>query len=283
MAHTDAFYESIGKNSIFRKNFLCPEGSARAAVILVHGICEHCDRYGYVIGQLNQNQIDVYAFDHPGHGRSSGKKGLMSYEQSFEIIDHIRQELTSDHPDLPVFLYGHSMGGAIVICDAYQNPAGLCGCVITSPGLGFQQSIPSFMLSILKKLALLFPSFTIRNAISSHLLSHDPEVNYAYAHDPLVHNKISLQLGVDLFSSADKIMHEKKPFPLPALLLQGAADGIVSSEASKQFASFSGNQVEYHEIPNGFHELHNEPERDLYLKIIADWITNKANEATRRC
>lgn len=277
MTHTDEFYESINMDSVFRKNYRCDENSAIAAVILVHGICEHCDRYAYVIERLLAQGIDVYTFDQPGHGRSSGKKGQLSYDQTLKIIDHIKQERLADSPDIPVFVYGHSMGGAIAIQYGYKYPKGLTGCIITSPALGLKKAIPQKAIPIMAAAARIIPGIILRNMIENGLLSHDETVNEAYGQDPMVHNKISLRLGVDLVSYADRIMQEQATFPVPAILLQGAEDGIVDPASSARFAGFAGPGIEYHEIPGGFHELHNEPERDQYLDLILTWIKNCIN------
>lgn len=278
MTHTGEFYESINMDSVFRKNYHCDENAARAAVILVHGICEHCDRYAYVIERLLAQGVDVYTFDQPGHGRSSGKKGHLSYDQTLKIIDHIKHERLAESPDTPIFVYGHSMGGAIAIQYGYKYPKGLKGCIITSPALGLKKAIPQKAIPVLAAAARIFPGVTLRNMIENGLLSHDATVNESYQQDPMVHDRISLRLGGDLISCADRIMQEKAPFPVPAILLQGAEDGIVDPASSARFARFAGPEIEYHEIPGGFHELHNEPERDQYLDLILNWIKNSINE-----
>jgi alpha-beta hydrolase superfamily lysophospholipase len=278
MTHIDEFYESINSDSVFRKNYLCDDNSARAAVILVHGICEHCDRYAYVIERLLAQRVEVYTFDQPGHGRSSGRKGQLSYDQTLKIIDHIKHEILADSPDLSVFVYGHSMGGAIAIQYGYKFPDSLKGCIITSPALGPKKAIPQKAIPILATLARIAPGITLRNVIEIELLSHDPTVNEAYEQDPMVHNKISLRLGADLVLYADRIMQEQAAFPVPAILLQGAQDGIVDPASTARFARFAGSEIEYHEIPEGFHELHNEPERDQYLDLILNWINNNIDE-----
>lgn len=278
MTHTDEFYESINTDSVFRKNYRCDGASARAAVILVHGICEHCDRYAYVIERLLAQGIEAYTFDQPGHGRSSGKKGHLSYDQTLKIIDHIKQERLADSPDIPVFVYGHSMGGAIAVQYGYKYPENLNGCIITSPALGLKKAIPQKAIPVLATVARIVPGVTLRNMIENGLLSHDPTVNEAYGQDPMVHNKISLRLGIDLVSYADRIMKERKTFPVPAILLQGAEDGIVDPAAAALFAAFGGPKIEYHEIQGGFHELHNEPERAQYLDLILNWINKTIHD-----
>ena len=87
----------------------------RAAVVIVHGLCEHQGRYDYFADKLHAAGIGTYRFDHRGHGRSEGERTY--YSDFNEILDDVNvfvDMAIEEHPDIPVFLLGHSMGGFAV-------------------------------------------------------------------------------------------------------------------------------------------------------------------------
>ena len=88
---------------------------ARAAAVIVHGLCEHQGRYDYLADLFHQAGIGTYRFDHRGHGRSEGERTY--YDDFNELLDDtnvVVDMAIADNPDLPVFLIGHSMGGFTV-------------------------------------------------------------------------------------------------------------------------------------------------------------------------
>ena len=90
--------------------------ASRAAVVLVHGLGEHCGRYEHVAQAFVSDGLYVLGFDQRGHGRSPGKRGLIpSYDQPLEDLTVALERAQADAPSLPLFLYGHSLGGLEVL------------------------------------------------------------------------------------------------------------------------------------------------------------------------
>lgn len=89
----------------------------KGGIILVHGLGEHSGRYGKLIKMVNDAGFAVYAFDWLRHGKSGGKRGHATIEQTMEIIDEIIGEI-EEKP----FLFGHSLGGLTVVRYAETRP-----------------------------------------------------------------------------------------------------------------------------------------------------------------
>ncbi|MGA1023892.1 MAG: alpha/beta fold hydrolase, partial [Aquiluna sp.] len=92
--------------------FTWKSASPRAQLLLMHGLGEYSERYltyySELIPKLNQQGIDVYAFDLPGHGRTAGERGLVDVNQGVALHLQARSRLPVG---LPTVLYGHSLGG----------------------------------------------------------------------------------------------------------------------------------------------------------------------------
>ena len=86
-----------------------------ALIAIVHGLSDHLDRYEYVSGFFNKKKIVVLGMDYQGHGKSSGKRGHVgSFNLLMSNVENLLIEARLRYNDLPLFLYGHSLGGNIV-------------------------------------------------------------------------------------------------------------------------------------------------------------------------
>jgi len=96
-----------------------PDGDVRGVVQVLHGMAEHSSRYARLAGALTGAGFAVYAHDHRGHGRTGGDDdhGYLADERGWQcLVDDARAVTalaTEEHPGLPVFLLGHSMGSVV--------------------------------------------------------------------------------------------------------------------------------------------------------------------------
>lgn len=246
----------------------------KASVLLVHGLGEHSGRYAHVAAHFNRRGYHLAAFDLPGHGKSVGTRGhIASYPLVTDLISELLAETRRRNPGLPVFLYGHSLGGSYVLYYALTCAAEVEGMIVTSPGLGTRNPVPRWKLALGRVLYKLAPSFTMDNGLDVDGLSHDPAVARAYRDDPLVHPKVSARLGLDLLEIGKWIAGHSEKYPgLPLLLMQGSADPIVDPEKTRRFAESVTGEVSFRMWPGLYHEMHNEPQHGDVLDAMTDWL-----------
>ncbi|MDP3450354.1 MAG: alpha/beta hydrolase, partial [Anaerolineaceae bacterium] len=176
-------------------------------------------------------------------------------------------------PGLPVFIYGHSLGGNLTLYYCLtQNPQ-IKGAIVTSPGLATAAPVPPVKLALGKLMYNLMPAMQMDNGLLRSGLSRDPEVEKIYSNDPLVHPKISARLALDLINNGKFIIDHAAEFPIPLLLMQGTGDYIVNPPMTKTFANAAPlSKITFKEWDGYYHELHNEPEKAQVLKTITDWL-----------
>jgi alpha-beta hydrolase superfamily lysophospholipase len=248
----------------------------RGVVALVHGLGEHSGRYKHVAQVLNQAGYAMIGFDLPGHGKSEGKRGHSSAGEIFENIDRLLLEAGKRGQGAPRFLYGHSMGGNLVLGYAQACHPPIQGVIATSPGLATGEPVPGWKMAIVKTMGRFAPAVTVANGLDRENLSRDPSVIQAYNSDPLVHDQISSGLGFDLLKLGQSTMARAADFPLPLLLVQATGDHIVSGEMIKTFAdSVPTEKVTYKVWDGLFHETHNEPEKEEVLRYMVGWMDSK--------
>lgn len=258
------------------KLFLCEwatDNSPKGVVCLVHGLGEHCGRYAHVASKLTESGYSVIAIDLPGHGKSEGKRGhIRSYKTLQQDIDLLISEAVKRYPDIPCYLYGHSLGGNLVLNYALGNDLRLTGIISTSPWLKLSFQPKSLVLLIGKILDKIWPSFTQSNGLNANGLSHKSEVAEAYINDPYVHDKISVRLFNRANVHGLLAIKKASQCKLPILLMHGSADPITSPKASHQFAENAGTICTYKEWEDLYHELHNEYNSEEVIQYIIDWM-----------
>jgi alpha-beta hydrolase superfamily lysophospholipase len=249
-----------------------PDQPVRGVIVLVHGLGEHCGRYRHVAQIFNQNGYAVIASDHAGHGQTGGKRGHVdSYECFFEELDTLLNRSRENYANLPLFLYGHSLGGSIVLAYLLNRKPAVTGAIVTSPGIKLV-SDPGVMLVFGKILNRLVPSTALNNGLDVQGLSRDPQIIEAYKNDPLVHPWISARLAIQLIETGEWIRENGNQLKIPILLLHGNADKLTAVEGSRELAQKNPEYITYVEWEGGYHELHNEPDKDRVFEVILNWL-----------
>lgn len=254
-----------------------PESQPVGVVNLVHGLGEHSGRYHHLAGALVGAGFALVSFDLRGHGCSGGPRGhAPSHELVFEDIDSLLRESARRYPGVPSFLYGHSLGGNLVLNYGLRRQPGLAGVIATSPWLRLAFAPPAWKVMIGRLMDRLVPRFTLPSGIDPVDLSHDPAVVSAYVNDPLVHDRLSARLGVGALENGQWALEHAGEFSLPLLLLHGGADRCTSADASREFARKAGSRCTLKIFDGLYHELHNEYEREEVISLIINWLERRA-------
>jgi alpha-beta hydrolase superfamily lysophospholipase len=253
-----------------------PDTSPKAIIALVHGLGEHTGRYAHVGKALTDAGYALIGFDLRGHGKSGGARGhFPSLDAVMQDIRQFFQFLSGRYPGLPQFLYGHSLGGLLVLSYALQHGAGLKGVVSTGPGLSSALQEQKAKVAMVKILGSLVPAMIIKSDLEVAALSHDPGVVQAYQDDPLVHDRVSLGFGRAGLRAIGLCFAGAKRFSQPLLIMHGKADRITYPSGSEDFArlvSESNKDVTLKLWDNLYHEIHNESEQAEVFKVMIEWL-----------
>jgi alpha-beta hydrolase superfamily lysophospholipase len=266
---------ALGNGQVL-KGFIKSAGdSTRAIVIMVHGLGEHIQRYSHWAELFNGNNIGFTGVDLPGHGRSDGKRGHLNDETLLtEMLDILLNEIRKTFPGLPIFIYGHSLGGLITLNYLLRKKPGVMGAIVTSPPLRLAFQPPKVKILLASIMKHIFPGMLQPSGLPVKYISHDEEVVKKYQSDPLVHSKISVNLFHSFMSYQKFCNTNPGELKTPLLLVHGDDDHICSPEGSKAFAAGSGS-TELKMWPGGWHELHNEPFKKEVFDFILNWMNSR--------
>jgi alpha-beta hydrolase superfamily lysophospholipase len=178
----------------------------------------------------------------------------------------------------PVILWGHSLGGNIVLNYVIKKPSGLKGAVVTSPYLRLAFEPSPFKIRLARLMNNLYPGFTQSTALVKTDLSRDNAVVENYKRDRLVHDRISASFFINTFNAGHFALRHANELKVPLLLMHGTADRITAHEASEEFAQKSNIMTQLKLWEGFYHELHHEPEREQVLQYAFDWISKQLSQ-----
>jgi alpha-beta hydrolase superfamily lysophospholipase len=244
----------------------------KASVALVHGMGEHIMRYDHWAEKFVNRGYAVTGMDHRGHGRSEGKHGhIHSYESLLQDVEMLIKKSLEFFPDKPVILYGHSLGGNIVLNHALIRK-NISRYIVTSPWLQLSFKPSSIKLALAKTMKRILPGLLQPSGLNIGHISHDPEVVKAYENDPLVHDRISVRMFISAYTRGEWALANAGKLDRFVLLMHGGDDKITSAGASRRFAEKAGKYVELKIWEEMYHELHNEKIKDEVFEYIIDWL-----------
>lgn len=269
------FNIKLKNGQVLRGIIQSPGENTNAVIILVHGLGEHIQRYNHWADMFKKEGVAFAGLDLPGHGRSDGRRGnIQNYSQLAEMIDILLNSCRQTFPGIPLYLYGHSLGGGIVLDYILQRNPRIKGAIVTSPWLrlAFEPSKMKRALASIMKYIL--PGLIQPSGLNVSHISHDLTVVEKYNADPLVHGKISVSLFNAAMNAGSYSLSHASELKVPVLLMHGSDDQICSPDGSREFAGKS-NKVELKIWDGGYHELHNEPFNEDVFKYIMKWIYKK--------
>lgn len=265
-----------------------PSGTPKALIFVSHGAGEHCGRYDELAQMLKRLDMLVFAHDHVGHGQSEGERMVVSDFQVFvrDLLQHVNT-VQKDYPEIPVFLLGHSMGGAISILAAAERQTHFSGMILISPLiLANPESASTLKVLAAKLLNFVLPNISLGRIDSSVLSRNKTEVD-RYNSDPLIcHAGVKVCFGIQLLNAVSRVERAMPRLTLPILLLQGSADRLCDSKGAYLLMESSPSQDKTLKMYEGaYHVLHKElPEvTNSVLYEINTWVSHRIAVAGARC
>ncbi len=287
----------------------------RAIVALLHGLAEHAGRYDALAERLNAAGIELVAVDLRGHGRSPGPRTWVARidEYLFDgeaLLDaacacacptpegarpRAATQSTGaaganriDGGSPPLFLMGHSMGGAIAalfaverLDDFVKRKRSLAGLVLSSPALAPGHNVPHWKIAASRLISRVWPTFPAMK-VDPTLLARDATVVEANRRDPLVHHgNIPARTGAGILDAMARIERGCGALRLPVLVYHGSNDKLTEPEGSRAFAARVGSPdctLTFYE--GSYHETMNDLDRERVIEALIEWIMNRSSASS---
>ena len=250
-----------------------PNQEPRGVICMVHGLGEHLGRYAHWADMFTQSNYALIGYDLRGHGKSDGQRGhVLTFEEYVKDTDLLIQETEQRYPGIPRYLYGHSLGAIIAILYILRRKPQFSGAVISalSNRTSLQEQKAKVLLS--KILGTVVPKMTISSGLVPSTISRDPEVVSRYISDPLVHDKVTLGWGKSALQTIEWNELHANEWVIPVLIMHGELDQLGYPKGSEIFANLIKGDCTLKIWQGLYHELHNEPEKDMVFEFTMNWL-----------
>ena len=269
-APTEAWLEGTGGRIFTRHRE--PPAESRANLIICHGVNSHGGQYVGAAEAFAERGFAVTALDLRGRGKSDGERFYV------ETIDDYVSDLSlaiehgrSFHPDLPVYLLGHSAGGVTSVTYALDYQDRIAGLICES--FAFRVFAPNFALKLLEGASHIAPHAHVLK-LKMEDFSRDPDWVAALNADPYTDDEVQPVATVAAFARAgERFEREFGRITLPVLILHGTADKATRPDGSQQFFDETGSTDKTLKLYDGhYHDLLNDIGKESVIGDIADWI-----------
>jgi alpha-beta hydrolase superfamily lysophospholipase len=280
------------------------EEKPRAIVQIAHGMAEHIERYDDFANSLLTQGFVVFGNDHRGHGKTIGTNGTMGYfddDQGFEKVVNDMWVLTNiiekEYPDIPIYLFGHSMGSFLSRRYIQLHGNRLAGVILCGSGgdPGIVGKIGKFIASReVKKRGRKTQSPLLNNLIFGNYnkpfrpgrtdfdwLSRSEREVDKYIEDPYCGEVFTTGFYYDLLAGLESINRPENiaytPVDLPVFFISGSDDpvgnhtkGVLQAYHAYKRAGIKDVTCKFYE--GARHELLNETNKEEIYEDIIDWI-----------
>jgi alpha-beta hydrolase superfamily lysophospholipase len=281
-----------------------PDAPPRAAIQVIHGMAEHGGRYARLAGALTAAGYAVYAQDLPGHGRSVRSQDELGHfadhhgwPRVLSAINSVRERIENDHPGMPVFALGHSMGSFLLQDYVIEHGTDLAGATFSAAtadtGALRRIAVAAIKAEALwhgaRKRSVVAEALTFRDfnrrfkptRTEFDWLSRDATEVDRYVDDSLCGFRCSCRLWLDLLGASGKLGEPARlariPRALPILIIGGSEDPATRGETGQralkqQYDAAHLTDVTLRIYAGARHELFNETCRDEVTNDVRQWL-----------
>ena len=274
MQHISSSFQTTDDIKIHTEAWL-PVGDPEGVVVISHGVAEHIGRYAHVAAKFVEAGFAVYGCDHRGHGQSGGKRGYFeTFENPIDDFARYLRLVMSTQANKRLFIYGHSMGALIAL--GYILKADVLpvqGMIVTGVPLAVNDNLPNFVISAVRTINHVAPDVPIMS-IDVTGMSRDPAVLATWTTDPHVNlTLLRVRTTLGILGTVKHIRAHLSDIMLPMLIMHGEGDRIVDVSGSVDlYKGISSEDKELKLYPELYHELVNEPERDMVIRDMINWF-----------
>ncbi|HAT1619106.1 TPA: bifunctional alpha/beta hydrolase/class I SAM-dependent methyltransferase [Raoultella planticola] len=268
------FATSDGESLYFR-HWPATEGNGKKVIVLFHRGHEHSGRLQHIVDELVMPDTHFYAWDARGHGQSPGARGYSpSLARSVLDVDEFVRFVAKDAQVSleDIVVIAQSVGAVLVSTWVHDYAPKIRGMVLASPAFKVKLYVP-FARTGLGLMQRIRGLFYVNSYVKGKFLTHDPQRVASFEQDKLITRAIAVNILLDLYKTAERIVSDSAAITLPTQLLISGDDFVVHAKPQKQFyAGLRSSIKEQHILPGFYHDTLGEKDRALAFDKMKTFI-----------
>jgi alpha-beta hydrolase superfamily lysophospholipase len=255
-----------------------PVQDVKGVVIGIHGLGAHSGTIEFVAKHFAKNGYVCYTPDLRAMGHWQGEKGhIDSFDEYLLDIHRLIGTVRSQHMSDSLFLYGHSLGGMIIIMYLAKHKESIDGAIIASPSVSERLEVSKGTRVMAKLLAALNIKKKFDNGLNYDLISRNQDVCRRNRDDPLRYDRVTPKYAIEGLKARARSALMGPELTTPVLIVQPLEDQIVIPSKSKEFyETVASEDKSYKEYPVLFHEPFEEPGGEEVLADFISWLDERS-------
>ena len=243
-------------------------------VLGVHGFNDYAKAFADFGSWLKPKSGLLYAYDQRGFGKAP-HIGLWSSGAAMrQDLSEVAQLLKQKHPNVPLYIVGLSMGGAVVLSamadDLLPHVDGL---IVAAPAVWGIEEMNVLYRSSLWLAAHTFPTQTLTGAGLEIWPSDNIEMLIEQGRDPLVIKGTRIDTIYGLSQLMQEAQEGAAKVNQPLLWLYGAKDAVVPPAPTAKALARAKQTPTFVYYPEGYHMLLRDLQREEVYEDILEWVT----------
>jgi alpha-beta hydrolase superfamily lysophospholipase len=257
-----------------------PPGTSGIVVLALHGFNDYRASFEEPAGFLARHGVITYAYDQRGFGETQ-QRGI--WPGSIRMRDDaatVSRMLCERYPDLPLFILGESMGGAVAMdmMQAYEDSC-ISGVILVAPAVWGWQTMPALQRSALRLMAHSFPGYSPTGEGLGVVASDNREMLHEKWLDPLVIKATRIDAIYGLTNLMESALLASGDINRPAFILYGERDEIIPVGATCQMLHTLPTLPPPHWrmalYPEGYHMLTRDLQAEVVYTDMLAWLADQ--------
>jgi alpha-beta hydrolase superfamily lysophospholipase/SAM-dependent methyltransferase len=261
-----------------------PAAPSRQALLLFHRGHEHSGRFDALVRDLAPD-INVFAWDQRGHGRSPGERGTADdFSQIVRDADAFARHLSRQEgiPPSEFAVLGHSVGGVLAAAWVHDYAPPVRALILATPAFRVKLYVPLALPALRLKQRLLGRGY-VKSYVKARVLTHDPAQAEAYNADPMIFRQIADNVLIDLYDLSTRLLEDAGAIHAPTLVIAAGSDWVVDVSAQRTFFERLSSPVKQFELLPGFyHAIFHERDRLLPISMVRAFLQRAFHEPPPR-
>jgi acylglycerol lipase len=272
--HAELTLDGTGGIALYVQRWRPRTGTVRGVVVVHHGLADHSARYAGFAERLVRAGYSVWAHDMRGHARSAGPRvSIGRIDELTGDLDKLVALVRAQEHGLPLFLFGHSLGGLTTVLYAIEHQPNVAGVILSAPGIAFD--IPAFGAGAIRFASAIAPNAPLLKTPHEEF-STSSEVIAEMGRDPLIESQEGpARTARSATDGVRRIWAHPERLVVPVLAVHGTNDKVVAPIASRDLVARAGTPDRTLRLYDDLqHDLLHEPDggADRVAQDIVAWL-----------